>query len=121
MLALTERALVEILSRKFSRNHPDFKDQIIPTGSDPRYGPPLEHSPNPDPVELRYLPLVDFPRYPLRVRGQVVIRRKRELARATEINSEVAGCLVKSVLSDRGRKETDWETIVYKLGVGLAE
>ncbi|OMO58059.1 stromelysin-1 [Corchorus olitorius] len=115
MLAITERALIEIFSRIFSRNHPNFKYQIIPTGFDPRYGPPPEHSPDPDSIQLRYLPLLNFARYLLRVRGQVVVRRERELARAAEIDDEVAGCLVQSVLLDRSGKETNRETIVYKL------
>lgn len=121
MTAFTERAFIKVLSRIFSRNHPNFKDQIIPAGSNPGYGPPFEQSPDPDPIEFRYLSVFNLPRYPLRVSSQVVVRRERDLARATEINGEVTGCLVKSVLRHRGRKKTDRKTIVYKLGVCLGE
>nr|GLL47093.1 receptor-like protein kinase FERONIA [Ipomoea trifida] len=51
-LALTLRALVEILRRVFGGDHSNLEHQVVAAGSDSGDAPPLEESPDADPVEL---------------------------------------------------------------------
>nr|GMC61386.1 hypothetical protein GOBAR_DD29144 [Ipomoea batatas] len=51
-LALTLRALVEILRRVFGGDHSNLEHQVVAAGSDSGDAPPLEESLDADPVEL---------------------------------------------------------------------
>lgn len=104
-LALTLRALVEILRRVFGGDHSNLEHQVLTAGSDSGDAPPLEESPDADPVELGDTILHNIPGDFLRISGQVVIRRESDAALVVKKQDEVAGGLVKTVASDvRGEK-----------------
>nr|GME17798.1 hypothetical protein GOBAR_DD29144 [Ipomoea batatas] len=88
-LALTLRALVEILRRVFGGDHSNLEHQVVAAGSDSGDAPPLEES----------LDAVfdDFPGDFLRVSRQVVIRRESDVVKKQD---EAACGLVKAVTSD---------------------
>jgi hypothetical protein len=59
-------------------------------------------NPNTNPVDLGNPTRHDLSCNPPRVRGQVVIRRKSDFARATEVDEEVAGGFVYGVYLNSG-------------------
>lgn len=119
MLSLTRKALIEVLGRVFGRDAADLEDQILAAGANPGDRPPLEERPDTNPVDLRDLPVIDLPGDPLRVRGEVVVRREYDPARVSQVDGEVAGGLVDVVAQNGGRRQkADREAIVRELGVG---
>ncbi|KAJ7973891.1 Stromelysin-1, partial [Quillaja saponaria] len=100
--ALTSRALIEIIGRVLSRDHSDFKDQVVAVGPNPSDGPPLKEGPNPYAIEFGNPTHDNFSSDFLRVGSQVVIRRESNLARITQVNREVTGRLVHIVIKNGG-------------------
>ncbi|KAF4352033.1 hypothetical protein G4B88_027498 [Cannabis sativa] len=83
VLSLTSQDLIKVLGRVLDRNTTDLEHQIVATGLYPE-------SPNSNPIELRDSTLIDVTGNNLGVGGQVVIRRESDLARASEVDGEIA-------------------------------
>lgn len=120
MLALASGALVEVLRRVLGRDHSDLENDVVAGGPYSGDGPPLEERANPNPFELRDFTLHDPPRDGFGVRGDVVVRRERDLARAAEPDGEIARGLVHGVAQHGGRRqETHRKAVVRELYVSL--
>lgn len=102
MLALASGAFVEVLRGVLGGDHPDLENQVLAAGPYPGNGPPLEEGPNTNPVDLGNPTGHDLSGDPLRVRGQVVVRRKSDFARAADVDEEVAGGFVYGVSLNSG-------------------
>lgn len=99
--ALASRALIEVLRGVLGGNHADLKHQVITARPNSSDRPPLEESSDANPVDLADPTLHDLAGDFLRVRGQVVVRRKRDLARVAEVDDEVSGDWIHRVVLDR--------------------
>nr|GLL20556.1 hypothetical protein GOBAR_DD29144 [Ipomoea trifida] len=111
-LALTLRALVEILRRVFGGDHSNLEHQVVAAGSDSGDAPPLEESLDADPVELGDAIFDDFPGDFLRISRQVVIRRESDAALVVKKQDEAAGGLVNAVTSDACREKADGKSVL---------
>ena len=117
-LPLALGTLIEFIGRVLRGDHPNLKDQVVTAGFDPGDGPPLEESPNPNPVELGNAAGDDLPRDAAAVGGEVVVRRERDLALVTETDEEVSGGFVDGVADDVDGEEPDREAVLVELRVG---
>ena len=117
MPALASRALVEVLRGVLGGDHADLEHQVVAAGPDSGDRPPLEEGPDADAVDHGDFTLDDLSSDFLRVGSQVIVGWEGYLARAAEVNDEVAGGAVDGVVLDGGREETDWEAVVGELGV----
>lgn len=114
---MTNWALVKILRRVLSRDHADFKNQVVTGGLNPGNVPPLKEGPDLNTVQLSNLVRSNGPR---NFRGEVtevVVGRQEEFTRAREVESEVAGGGVEVVGGDGGGEEADGEVVGGEDGV----
>lgn len=98
VLTLASWALIEILRRILGRDHTHFKHYVIAARANPSDRPPLKEGPNPYTIKLCHFTLDNLSGDLLRVGGDVVIRRERDLARTAKLDEKIAGGLVDSII-----------------------
>lgn len=102
MFSVTFGNILEILRRILSSNHTNLEHQILTVGFNPGNPPPLEESPNTNPIQITNLALNNFASNFLGVGGEVVVRGEGKVALGGEVDGEVAGGGVDGVGGDVG-------------------
>ncbi|RXI05933.1 hypothetical protein DVH24_017975 [Malus domestica] len=114
--ALASGALFEVLSGVLDGDRADLEHQVVTARPDSGDWLRPEEGPDADTVDLGDFAHDDLSGDFLRVGGHVV-GREGDLARAAEVDDEVAGGAVDGVVLDGGGEESDWEAVVGEVSM----